>query len=162
MSARKGVGITSQYPAIEFIEGAPPQDWAKAVTDSLELVRDDIQRLAGLAEPTTNLVLTSGTYRAVMTVAGVARIMAISDTATAGSTGAAYHTLSATRNGTTPLTLRYDTRRTEVYAYRGGVYIGELTVSAGDVIAVAVAVTGAPAPTLTTANFLLSITLKAS
>lgn len=162
MSGRNGVGITSQYPAIEFIEGAPPQDWAKAVNESLELVRDDVQRLAGLAAPNNASVVVSGSYRAVMNVAGVARIMAVSDTATAGSTGAAYHTLSATRNGTTPLTLRYDTRRTEVYAYRGGVYIGELTVSAGDVIAVAVAVTGAPVPTLTVANFMLSIALKAS
>lgn len=96
----------------------------------------------------------------VMPGSGQARVYAISDTATSGSDGANYLVLSATRNGATPLTLTYDTRRTEVVAYLGGMYLGEITVSTGDVVAVAIAVTGAPTPVLTTANFSLLISLK--
>lgn len=148
------VAITSQFVEVEFEPDAEPSTWEDSVNKALGLVKDDLQRLAGRPFPVPTV--TSGSYRVVMPLSGQARVYAVSDIITSGSTGANYHSLSATRNGVAPLTLRYDTRRTEVIAYRGGMYLGELTVSTGDMVAVAIATTGAPTP-LTLANFGLLI-----
>ena len=157
MSDNTPIAITSQFVEVEFEDGAEASAWEDSVNKALGLVKDDLQRLAGRPFPLAPV--TSGNYRMVMPVAGQARVYAISDTATSGSTPGNYHVLSATRNGVAPLTLRYDTRQTEIIAYRGGMYLGELTVSAGDMVAVAIATTGAPTA-LTLANFGLQIDLK--
>lgn len=157
MPGNTPIAITSQFAQAEFDPAGTPQDWSESVNQALGLITDDLQRLAGRQPP--GFPITSGTYRAVMPANGQARVYAISDTASSGSTGGNYLVLSAKRNGTTPLTLTYDTRRTEIYAYLGGMYLGELTVSTGDVVTVAIAITGAPTA-LTTANFSLQILLK--
>jgi len=149
------VGISSQGARVEVAEDASVTDLADKINDALRLVRDDIQRLAGLVTKSVTVETASGNFRLPMTKTGIARTWAISDTATAGSTGAAYHTMTLLRNGVAPITLTYDTRRVEVPKYLGGVYLGETAVNAGDVLAVNLVVTGAPAPTLTTANFCL-------
>lgn len=158
-SARNSpIAIGSQFAEVEFAADGKPEDMADEVNRVFGLVTDDLQRLAGRQPGLAPI--GSGTYRACIPVSGQARLYAVSDTATSGSTGAAYHVLAATRNGTVPLTLTYDTRRTEIPAYLGGCYLGELTVSVGDIVTVRVTVTGAPAPTLTSANFSLLIYLK--
>lgn len=157
MPADTPIAITSQFVEVEFEADAGAAAWEASVNKALGLVKDDLQRLAG--RPMPALPVVSGSYRAVMPATGKARVYTISDTPSTGSSGANYIVLSATRNGTTPLSLRYDTRQTEIVAYRGGMYLGELTVSAGDVVAVAISTTGAPTA-LTLDNFSLLIDLK--
>lgn len=156
------VGISSQGARIDVPDDASVTDLADKINDALRLIRDDIQRLAGLVTKSVTITLGSGDYRLPITKTGIARTWAISDTATAGSTGAAYHTLTLLRNGVAPITLTYDTRRIEVPKYLGGAYLGETAVNAGDVLAVNLVVTGAPVPTLTTANFCLLCTVRGS
>ncbi len=160
-SARNSpIAITSQFAEVEFAADDKPEIMADEVNRVIGLLTDDLQRIAG--RPQALAPIVSGTARLCMPMSGQARLYAVSDTATSGSTGAAYHVLAATRNGTVPLTLTYDTRRVEIPAYLGGCYLGELKVSVGDIVTVRVTVTGAPAPTLTAANFSLLIYLKES
>lgn len=161
-SARNPVGISSQDARIEFAEDDTPEDLARKVNDALVLVRDDIQRLAGLVTKSVTDTISTNGLQIPMTMAGTASLWAISNTATAGSTGAAYHTLTLTRNGIVVGTQTYDTRRAEILAYKGGNYVGQVQVGVGDILAATLAVTGAPAPTLTTANFCLLCTVRGS
>lgn len=157
MSDSTPIAISSQFVEVEFEDGAEASAWEASVNKALGLVKDDLQRLAGRPFPQRSL--TSGTHRMVMPVSGQARVYAISDKATFGSTGANYYQMQVTRNGVAPLLLDYDTRQTEIIAYRGGMYLGELTVSAGDMIAILLLAAGAPTP-LTLSNFGLQIDLK--
>lgn len=156
------VAVTSQDARVEFDAKDTPEMTVNKVNDALTLIRDDIQRLAGSMSTSIEVILSSGNFRLAMTATGIADFWAISNTATTGSTGAAYHVLTLKLNGTTPLTLTYDTRRVEIPAYLGGAYIGQIPVSYGDIATVALAVTGAPAPTLTTDNFCLLCKLRES
>lgn len=158
MPATNRVAITSQDARVEADKLDTPEHIAEQVNAALQLVRDDLTRLSG--DGSVKTVLTSGCFRLVSTATGRMDVWAISDTATAGSTGAAYHTLSIKVNGLTPLAQTYDTRRQEIPAYRSGVFLGQITVGYGDVVSVTIVVTGAPAPTLTTANFCVLATLK--
>jgi len=160
--ARDPVSTSSQDARIETSADDTVEDLGGKVYDALVLVRDDIQRLAGQVTKSVTANLGSGNHRLTATLPGIARVFAISDTATAGSTGANYHTLSLLRNGLAPITLTYDTRRVEVPKYLGGCYLGEIPVTSGDILALNLVVTGAPAPTLTTANFCLLCTVRGS
>lgn len=161
-SARDPVGISSQDSRIELTEDASVSDLTAKANEALRLIRDDIQRLAGLVTKNFTTVLSSGGWRLPMTATGIASLWAISDTPTTGSTGISYHVLTMTRNGIVVGNITYDTRRAEIPAYRGGCYLGQVAVSNGDVLAVSIAVTGGPAPTLTTANFCLLSTVRGS
>ena len=158
MSGNTPIAITSQFVQAEFDPASTPTEWAASVNEALELIVDDLQRLAGRTE--SSLPVASGTYRMVMPANGQARVYAICDTATSGSDAFNYVALQLSRNGTLPLTLTYDSRRTEVFAYMGGIYLGEMPVSTGDVVAVAININGAPSPVLTTDNFSLLVFLK--
>lgn len=158
MPAPEPIAVSSQFATVKLTDEGDPSTWSDEINRVVGLICDDVQRLA--QRPMESVTMTSGSYRAVAETAGIARVWAISDTATAGSTGVDYHTLAITRNGVAPVTTTYDTRRTEIPRYLGGVYLGEITVSQGDVLAVSVTVGGAPAPTLTTANFSLLYTLR--
>jgi hypothetical protein len=133
-----------------------------AINDALDQLKTDIQQLAGLTSKGETTAVSSGNFRLVVPRSGIIRVSVISDTATAGSTGAIYHTLSLRRNGVAANTQTADTRRAEVPAYLGGAYLGEAAVAAGDVISAFIVVTGAPSPTLTTANLCLSCTLRSN
>lgn len=160
MSAPDPVGISSQDARVEFAEEDTPQDMATSINEALVLIRDDIQRLTGLVQREVTMRFGSGNHRCPSPGAGVVQVWAVSDTATTGSGAGDYHTLSLYRNGGAANTQTYDTRRVEVPSYRGGAYLGEATVAPGDVLALNLAVTGAPAPTLTTANFSLVCILR--
>lgn len=154
MPAPSQVAISSQDARVTAENMGDPESAAREVNTALVLIRDDIQRLSGEGG-TTKRVLTSGNYRMVCPVAGIMDLWALSDTATAGSTGVNYHTLGSTVNGFAQVTQTYDTRRQEIPSFKGGCYLGRLSVGYGDVVVVTLIVTGAPAPTLTTANFSL-------
>lgn len=154
--------VSSQDAKVHFDPTASPEDWEQSVNDALGLIRDDVQRQNSASSVRKTTAISCSGYRATMPSSGVANVWAVSDTASAGSTGAAYHTLTLRRNGSAIGTLTYDTRRIEIPAYRGGAYIGKTKVAASDVLSVGVSVTGAPAPTLSTANFVLFCTLTES
>jgi hypothetical protein len=158
-SARK-VATSSQDARVEFSDDATPQDMAASVNDALILVRDDIQRIADLASNKT-VYFGSGNHKAVSLGNGVVEVYAVSDTATTGSTGANYHTLTLYRNGVAANTQTYRTDRTEIVSYKGGNYLGQSTVSEGDLLSINLATTGAPTA-LTTANLSLRCQLRGS
>jgi hypothetical protein len=159
MSAPDPVGISSQGAQVEFRDDETQSEMARIINDTLTLFRDDIQRLAALAQNEATVWGSSGSHKWVATGNGVVQAWAVSDTATS-STGANYHTLTLYRNGAAANAQTYRTDRAEVPAYQGGAYLGEATVAIGDVLSLNLAVTGAPAPTLTTANFSLLCKLR--
>lgn len=161
MTLGREVATSSQDARVTFREDDTPDDMAINVNEALLLIRDDIQRLAGILAGGVTLSVTSGSYLLVAPANGIADVWAVSDTATTGSTGASYHALSLYRNGAAANTTVYRTDNTEVYACLGGVYLGQATVGEGDVLTVNVATTGAPS-SLTTANLSLRCKLRES
>lgn len=159
-SARKTIGVSSQGARVSVSADDTPDAIGQKVNEALTLIRDDIQRLAGVIGQNPSIGVASGTDRVCVTKAGQARVWAISDTATTGSGAGDYHTLTLKRNGVTVGSLTYDTRRTEVPAFQTGCYLGEVAVGERDVLIVNVDVTGAPAPTLTGDNFCLFVIVQ--
>lgn len=121
--------------------------------EGFELVKSDIRAVSQFLAD-ANTIWLSGTDRICLPVKGRARFWCVSDTATAGSTGAAYHILSLTRNGQSETGLTVDTRVAEIGQYTLN-YLGDIVGSQGAFCKLVVAVTGAPAPTLSAANFCL-------
>lgn len=160
MSGSDPVGVNSQDARIEWSEDDQLEDVAKKANAALLLIRDDIQRLSALVTKNVTRAYSSGGFRLPSPSGGIADIWAVSDTASAGSTGANYHVLALRRNGVAVGTMTYDTRRVEVSAFGGGCYLGQVAVSEGDLLSVSVTVTGAPAPTLSTANFCLRCQIR--
>lgn len=126
---------------------------ARFDADGFESVKSDLQLLAASSAQRV-AVRYGGGDRILVGVAGMAQVWAVSDTATAGSTGVAYHVVTLLRNGQSETGRQEDTRNGEIAQY-SQLFLGQLTVSPGDVLRVNVAVTGAPVPTLSVANFSL-------
>jgi len=159
-SATDPVGIGSQDARVQFTDTDTPESMGQKINDVLILMQTDLQKLAALQQSSPISYAGSGNFKWVSPIAGQAEVWAVSDTATAGSTGIAYHVLTLYRNGAAAVTQTYDTRQTEVPKYLGGAYLGQTSVAVGDVLSLNLAVTGAPAPTLTTANFSLLLKLR--
>jgi hypothetical protein len=161
MTSVREVATSSQDARVTFKEGDTPEDMASNANDALLLIRDDIQRLAAILSGGVTKSVTSGNHKLPSPGNGIADVWAVSDTATTGSTGGNYHTLTLYRNGAAANTMTYDTRRTEVVAYQGGNYLGQATVGDGDLLTVNLATTGAPTA-LTAANLSLRCKLRES
>lgn len=121
--------------------------------EGFDLLKADMRSVSLFLASISTLNL-SGSDRICIPVNGKARFWCVSDTATAGSTGAAYHVLSILRSGQSETGITVDTRNAEIAQYRLN-YLGEITASRGNFCKLSVAVTGAPAPTLSSANFVL-------
>jgi hypothetical protein len=128
---------------------------AKTDPRLLDALKLDVETL-GRQLNTASTIFLSGP-RVVMPKSGSVVVRAVSNTATAGSTGLAYHVFKVLRSGQDE-GRSYDTRNFELAAYSLA-YFGTLKVGTGDVLTVSVAVTGAPSPTLTSDNFTLSCEL---
>lgn len=122
-----------------------------------ETVKADITTLSLAVQGSTVLYLT-GSDRNHMPVDGIAQVYMTSNTATAGSTGAAYHVIKCLRSGQDTSGRLIDTRQAELPAYTQR-FLGTFQVGAGDTLALSLVVTGAPAPTLTTANLCMLVAL---
>ena len=134
--------------------------------DSLNSLRDDIQRLSGGTQ-INKQVLISGYQRICVPYTGQLRLMAYSDAASTGSSGVNFMKIYGIKNGVGTSTtgmggngIVYDTSRKEVPLFQPGFYLGEIGVAQGDVIQVGVATTGAPTVPLAASNFTLLCTLK--
>ncbi len=131
---------------------------ARFDAEGFELVKADIRSTSQLLASSATVYL-SGSDRIQIPLQGRARFWCVSDTATAGSTGIAYHILSLLRNGQSEAVVTVDTRNAEIAQY-GANYLGEIQVSQDSFCRLNVAVTGVPAPTLSAANFSLRCELE--
>lgn len=150
---------SSQDAVIRYEDGDTVESLAEKVNEALTLVADDAQRITSRQDRlrTASTEIPAGTYRTTIPIAGTATAWALSDTATAGSDNANYYTLSLYRNGSAANTVTNQTRYKELPAYLGGVALGTVAVSQGDVLAINLATTGAPATAITTANLLIKV-----
>lgn len=159
MTSVREVATSSQDAYVELLEGDAPDVMSRKLNEALLLVRDDIQRLASLAKVGASTVITSGNHKLPSPGSGIADIWAVSDVTTTGSTGGNYHVLTAYRNGAAANTITYDTRRTEITAYQGGVYLGQSSVADGDLLSINLSTTGTPTA-LTLSNLSLRCKLR--
>jgi hypothetical protein len=161
MSGLNLVGISSQNAKVEWDKNVSPNEMAEKINAALLLIKSDIQRLAG-SNASKNDYGDSGSHRCCVNSAGVADVWAISDTATSGSSAGNKYVLSVQRNGSSGSPVTYDSSVNELFAYRGGMYLGQVTVGPGDVLSILVTKTGTPTPsTLTTSNFIIRYKLRA-
>lgn len=118
-----------------------------------EAMKADLVSIVQQLNATGTVLRFSGADRLLIPVSGRARIFACSNTTTV-STGIAYHTIKILRSGVSDGTLSSGivTSNAELTAYVQ-VCLGEVNVSNGTMLELSVVATGAPAPTLTTANF---------
>lgn len=123
---------------------------AKFDQDGFEGVKTDLGNIAlKIGQPET--LYLSGANRIAIPRPGVAKIWAISDTATAASSSTANHVITALKSGqATDISL--DSDDNEIVAYQQ-YFMGEIPVSQGNVISIEVTVTGSPSPTLSNDNF---------
>jgi hypothetical protein len=132
----------------------PPLQSQQAKFDAIgfEQVKTDVQQIAlqvNQGEP----MLLSGYDRIFIPRAGRARCFGIATLSTVSSS-TAYHLLSVLRSGQSESGITVDTRAAELVAYRE-FSLGEVDVSQGTLLQLDIAVTGAPAPTLSSANIAL-------
>lgn len=132
-----------------------------AIPQSLTQVRHDLQTLSFSVQKLLGATRFGGWARVSVPVAGQCRVWASTDTATAGSSGVNYHIINGTRQGQAEQAYQVDTRQGELAAYTE-CFLGEFACGQGDVLAIKVTVTGAPAPTLAQTNFTLRCELKPS
>lgn len=132
-----------------------------SLPQQLAQIRKDLQTLSWVIQRQITVVRFSGWARVAVPLAGACRVYATTGRSTAGSTGAAYHIINATRNGQAEQPFQTDTRQGELIAYREA-FLGEFRCGQGDVLRINVTVTGVPAPTLTEADFTLRCELKTS
>ena len=122
-----------------------------------EMVKADLMALAQQVNATSTLLRFSGADRLLLPVSGRARVFACSNTTTV-STGIAYHTIKILRSGLSDGTMSAGviTSNAEITAYTEFT-LGEVNCSRGTMLELSVVATGAPAPTLTTANFTIRV-----
>lgn len=132
---------------------------ARFDAEGFELLKTDLRSLGQLLGSGSTIYL-SGTDRVCIPVSGKARFFCVCDTTTV-STGIAYHILSLLRSGQSETGISLDTRTVELAQY-GLNYLGEVTVGRGNFCKLNIAVTGAPVPLLSSANFALFCQLTPS
>lgn len=140
----------------------PPLQSQDAVFDPenpswLEDLKADLNTISIMARREDTIHLSAGN-RLIIPEDGTADIFTACDTATVSSS-TAYHTITCLRSGQniTGITDNANsllTTSNELVAYQE-YFMGTVPVSQGNVIAINVAVTGAPSPTLSSDNFSL-------
>ena len=125
---------------------------AKFDAEGFEAVKADLQNLSVLTGQETTIDIAAGD-RFLMPQTGTAQFWASSNTATVSSPGN-YHTITCLRSGQSETGISLVTTDNELVAYQE-YFMGEIPVSQGNMIETSVVVTGAPAPTLSSANFSL-------
>ncbi len=115
-------------------------------------VKADLQQLSVLVRQDAALSIAASD-RFLVPRTGTAQFWVSSDTATVSS-AAIYHTVTCLRSGQSETGISLLTNANELVAYKE-YFMGEIPVSQGNTIKVSVTVTGAPVPTLSSANFSL-------
>ena len=125
---------------------------AKFDEPGFEAVKADLQQLSTLVGQATSIPIAAGD-RFLCPRTGTAQFWISSNTTTVSS-AALYHTVTCVRSGQAETGISLVTSANEIVAYQE-YFMGEIPVSQGNTIAVSVAVTGAPVPTLSSDNFSL-------
>lgn len=136
------------------LNSLPPLQSQSAKFDApgFEAVKADLQQLSTLVGEEVAMSIAAGD-RFLCPRTGIAQFWVSSDTATVSS-AAAYHTITCLRSGQSETGISLVTTANELVAYQE-YFMGEIPVSQGNTIEVSVTVTGAPVPTLSSANFAL-------
>lgn len=134
--------------------GLPPLQSQSAKFDEpgFEAVKADLQQLSTLVRQDAAIDIAAGD-RFLVPQTGIAQFWTSSNTTTVSS-AALYHTVTCLRSGQSETGISLVTSANEIVAYQE-YFMGEIPVSQGNTIAVSVTVTGAPVPTLSSANFSL-------
>ncbi len=132
---------------------------AKFDEEGFAAVKADLQQLSVLARQSSTLSIAAGD-RFLVPRTGTAQFWVSSNTATVSS-AALYHTITCLRSGQAETGISLVTSANELVAYTE-YFMGEIPVSQGNTVAVSVTVTGAPVPTLSSANFSLRCELTAA
>jgi len=120
--------------------------------EGMEAVKADLQTLSVMAQQDTTIHISAGD-RFLVPRTGTAQFWTSCNTASVSSS-TAYHTITCVRSGQSETGISLVTSANELVAYQE-YFMGEIPVSQGNTIAVSVTVTGAPSPTLSSANFSL-------
>jgi hypothetical protein len=120
-------------------------------------VKTDLQQLAQAIDSSGTTTLT-GANRVLVPRSGVVNIFFSTDTATV-STSTAYHVITALRNGQSETGISINSFTNELVAYKE-YYAGQRPVSQGNIIAISIAVTGSPSPTLSIDNITIRCELS--
>ena len=132
---------------------------AKFDDEGFSAVKADLQQLSVLANRESTILIAAGD-RFLVPETGTAQFWTSSNTATVSS-AALYHTITCLRSGQAETGISLVTSANELVAYTE-YFMGEIPVSQGNTVAVSVTVTGAPVPTLSSANFSLRCELTAA
>lgn len=134
---------------------------SKFDANGFEDVKSDLQTLSILSRR-ENLIHLSGGDRVVVPIEGFANIYAVCDSSTTSSS-TQYYTITCLRSGqdiasVTDTANTLVTSANELVAYEE-VFMGTAPVSPGSVMAISSVATGAPSPTLSSANFSIRLEL---
>lgn len=143
----------SRGVTVELPEDPTPEALVKAVNRAIETITNDITRLAAHVQQPKSVPVTSGSSRLVVPYSGQATVYAICDTATSGSDGSNYYTLTLYRNGIAANTITAATSNKEYPQYQSGVALGAVSVGRGDVLSLNLATTGSPSTSIALSNF---------
>ena len=136
------------------LNNLPPLQSQSANFDDpgFQAVKADLQQISTIMEQSGALSIAAGD-RFLCPRTGTAQFWISSNTSTVSS-AALYHTVTCLRSGQSETGISLVTTANEIVAYQE-YFMGEIPVSQGNTIAVSVTVTGAPVPTLSSANFSL-------
>ena len=136
------------------LNNLPPLQSQSANFDDpgFQAVKADLQQISTIMEQSGALSIAAGD-RFLFPRTGTAQFWISSNTSTVSS-AALYHTVTCLRSGQSETGISLVTTANEIVAYQE-YFMGEIPVSQGNTIAVSVTVTGAPVPTLSSANFSL-------
>jgi hypothetical protein len=137
--------MPSEYPPLQSQN-------ASFDADGFEAVKTDLQQMALQVNRGAPLLL-NGQDRIFIPRAGRVSCFMVANLATVSSS-TAYHLFQILRSGQAESGIVVDTRASELVAYRE-VSLGQVTVSQGTLLQLSISVTGAPTPTLSTANIAL-------
>lgn len=136
------------------LNSLPPLQSQSAKFDEpgFEAVKADLQQISTVVGQSAAISIAAGD-RFLVPRTGTAQFWVSSNTATV-STAANYHTITCLRSGQAETGISLVTTANELVAYQE-YFMGEIPVSQGNTIETSVVVTGAPVPTLSSANFSL-------
>ncbi len=136
------------------LNNLPPLQSQSANFDDpgFQAVKADLQQISTVLGQAAAIPIAAGD-RFLCPRTGTAQFWTSSNTTTVSS-AALYHTVTCLRSGQSETGISLVTTANEIVAYQE-YFMGEIPVSQGNIISVSVTVTGAPVPTLSSANFSL-------
>jgi len=153
------VSPLSQSATLNIPDDSDLKTTIEKLNGYLELLRSDIQQLAGQFTSKNTTYLSGSGGSLLCTATGIGSLTAHASTGQV-STVSDYSTIRLLRNGVNANNVVNDSRETPIPAFLGGISLGVIAVTIGDVLSLSIVTTGSPTPTLTASNFSLLLTLR--